>query len=64
VIALRIHLDGSTAANGPLWVLPGSHRDGVLSDLEVDDRVVSARRRRAWRSAGRALPGGLELADA
>jgi hypothetical protein len=35
VIALRVHLDDSTAANGPLRVLPGSHRRGVLSDEEV-----------------------------
>jgi hypothetical protein len=35
VLALRIHLDDSTAANGPLRVLPGSHRLGVLSDEDV-----------------------------
>jgi ectoine hydroxylase-related dioxygenase (phytanoyl-CoA dioxygenase family) len=32
VLALRIHLDDSTQANGPLRVIPGSHRYGVLSD--------------------------------
>lgn len=41
VLALRIHLDDSTGANGPLRVLPGSHRDGVLSDAEIDRRVAS-----------------------
>lgn len=37
VIALRVHLDASTATNGPLRVLPGSHLLGVLSDDEVSD---------------------------
>ncbi len=32
VLALRIHLDDSTAHNGPLRVLPGTHKLGVLSD--------------------------------
>lgn len=35
VVALRLHLDDSTADNGPLCVIPGSHRRGVLSDQEV-----------------------------
>jgi len=35
VVALRVHLDDSTAENGPLRVIPGSHREGVLSDDEV-----------------------------
>ena len=35
VIALRLHLDDSTADNGPLRVLPGTHRFGVLTDAEV-----------------------------
>lgn len=35
VLALRIHLDASTAENGPLRVIPGSHAAGVLSDEEV-----------------------------
>jgi len=35
VLALRIHLDASTAENGPLRVIPGSHVAGVLSDEEV-----------------------------
>jgi len=32
VIALRVHLDDSTPGNGPLRVLAGTHRMGVLSD--------------------------------
>jgi len=35
VVALRVHLDDSTADNGPLRVLPGTHTLGVLSDAEV-----------------------------
>jgi ectoine hydroxylase-related dioxygenase (phytanoyl-CoA dioxygenase family) len=35
IIALRLHLDDSTAENGPLRVLPGTHKHGVLSDDEV-----------------------------
>lgn len=35
VLALRVHLDASTAENGPLRVIPGSHAAGVLSDEEV-----------------------------
>ncbi len=36
VIALRVHLDDSTAANGPLRVLPGTHLQGVLSDEGIE----------------------------
>jgi ectoine hydroxylase-related dioxygenase (phytanoyl-CoA dioxygenase family) len=43
VVALRVHLDDSTAANGPLRVLPGTHRLGVLSDAQIEQAVkVSA----------------------
>lgn len=35
VIALRIHLDTSTAENGPLRVISGSHSLGLLSSNEV-----------------------------
>ncbi len=35
VIALRVHLDDSTDANGPLRVLPGTHTRGVLTDEEL-----------------------------
>jgi ectoine hydroxylase-related dioxygenase (phytanoyl-CoA dioxygenase family) len=35
VVALRIHLDDSGAANGPLRVLPGTHRAGVLTDEQI-----------------------------
>jgi ectoine hydroxylase-related dioxygenase (phytanoyl-CoA dioxygenase family) len=35
VVAIRVHLDDSTSLNGPLRVLPGSHKYGVLSDEAV-----------------------------
>jgi ectoine hydroxylase-related dioxygenase (phytanoyl-CoA dioxygenase family) len=37
VLALRIHLDDSTAENGPLRVLPRTHNLGVLSDDGLHD---------------------------
>jgi hypothetical protein len=37
IVALRLHLDASRADNGPLRVIPESHRLGVLSDEEVFD---------------------------
>jgi len=39
IVALRIHLDASTPRNGPLRVLPGSHRGGVLTDDDVFRRT-------------------------
>jgi hypothetical protein len=39
IIALRVHLDASTPTNGPLRVIPGSHRWGVLSDDDVFRRA-------------------------
>lgn len=35
VVALRVHLDGSTLDNGPLRVIPGSHHK-LLTDAEVE----------------------------
>ena len=35
IVALRVHLDDSTPANGPLRVIPGSHNLGVLSDTDI-----------------------------
>jgi ectoine hydroxylase-related dioxygenase (phytanoyl-CoA dioxygenase family) len=37
VLALRVHLDASTAKNGPLRVLPGTHTLGVLSDDQLHE---------------------------
>jgi ectoine hydroxylase-related dioxygenase (phytanoyl-CoA dioxygenase family) len=41
VLALRLHLDESTAENGPLRILAGTHTLGVLTDEEVH-RAASA----------------------
>ena len=38
MLALRIHLDDCGDDNGPLRVIPGSHRDGILSDAEIQGR--------------------------
>jgi hypothetical protein len=35
VVALRVHLDDSTHANGPLRVLPGTHVGGVLTHDDI-----------------------------
>jgi ectoine hydroxylase-related dioxygenase (phytanoyl-CoA dioxygenase family) len=37
VVALRLHLDASTAENGPLRVIPGSHMSGVLGEQAIHD---------------------------
>jgi ectoine hydroxylase-related dioxygenase (phytanoyl-CoA dioxygenase family) len=37
VLALRVHLDDSTAANGPLRILSGTHTLGVLTDESLHD---------------------------
>ena len=37
VLALRIHLDHSTASNGPLRVLPATHTLGVLDDERIHE---------------------------
>ncbi len=34
IVALRIHLDASTKSNGPLRVIPGSHKKRILDDAE------------------------------
>ena len=41
VVALRVHLDDSTPANGPLRVLPDTHRAGVLPHDEIQ-RLANA----------------------
>lgn len=37
VLALRIHLDDSTGENGPLRVLPATHKMGLLSDEAIHE---------------------------
>ncbi len=45
MLAVRVHLDDCGADNGPVRVLPGSHRGGVLTAAAVD----------AWPRGGEAL---------
>ena len=42
MLALRIHLDPCGAENGPLRVIPGSHRSGKLSDDALAQVVAGA----------------------
>ena len=37
VVALRLHLDDSSSENGPLRVIAGTHRSGLLTDYEVEE---------------------------
>jgi ectoine hydroxylase-related dioxygenase (phytanoyl-CoA dioxygenase family) len=39
IVALRVQLDASTAMNGPLRVIPGSHSFGILGDGEIRELV-------------------------
>ena len=39
IVALRVHLDESNEANGPLRVVPRSHQFGVLADNEIAEIV-------------------------
>lgn len=41
ILAVRIHLDDSNEANGPLRVLPSTHKLGVLTDDQIQDLVNS-----------------------
>jgi hypothetical protein len=43
VLALRLHLDDCTHANGPLRVAPGTHRLGVLNDAEIELQVAGSK---------------------
>ncbi len=38
MLAIRIHLDDCGKDNGPLRVILGSHQDGFLSDIEIQNR--------------------------
>jgi ectoine hydroxylase-related dioxygenase (phytanoyl-CoA dioxygenase family) len=40
VLALRVHLDDCDARNGPLKVLPGTHKRGVLTDDEITEHAA------------------------
>ena len=42
LLAVRLHLDPCGPENGPLRVLPGSHREGVLDDASTHHRQQEA----------------------
>jgi len=43
LVAIRVHLDASTSENGPLRIVPGSHRHGRLDDAgEARARAAAA----------------------
>lgn len=39
MLTLRLHLDDCDAGNGPLRVIPDTHRDGILSDHAIEVAV-------------------------
>ena len=41
MLAIRIHLDDCGAENGPMRVIPGSHRSGKLVDVDLAETVAS-----------------------
>ena len=41
MLTLRLHLDDCDLDNGPLRVVPGSHRDGILSDTAIATAVAA-----------------------
>ena len=41
VVALRVSLDDSLASNGPLRILPDTHRGGVYDDAQVEQLASS-----------------------
>ena len=38
MLSIRVHLDPVTEANGPLFVIPNSHRPSTLSDDKISER--------------------------
>jgi hypothetical protein len=43
ILAVRIQLDASDSTNGPLRIIEGSHRFGVLSEAEISRVVQSSK---------------------
>ena len=43
IVALRVHLDASEHSNGPLRIVPGSHRLGVLTDEAIAATVQASK---------------------
>lgn len=55
MLAVRLHLDGCDAGNGPLRVSPGTHREGVLPMSEVSGKVSAHGEAVCLAEAGEAL---------
>jgi ectoine hydroxylase-related dioxygenase (phytanoyl-CoA dioxygenase family) len=55
LVALRLHLDASEPSNGPLRVVPGSHRLGVLTDEAIAATVQASQVRECIVSVGGVL---------
>lgn len=55
MLAVRIHLDACDASNGPLRVIPASHRLGKLTDSQVLSVVQSSQALQIAASKGSAL---------
>lgn len=55
MVTFRIHLDDSSAENGSLSVVSGSHKFGILSQQEISERAGSFKAILCHTSAGSAL---------
>lgn len=52
MLATRIHLDPCGAGQGPLRILPGSHRDGRLDDAAISSRASRTEAREVHAARG------------
>jgi len=55
MVAVRIHLDDCGEDNGPLRAIPGSHKEGVLPEAELDRRVAASQEQTYIVPAGGAI---------
>ena len=55
MVTVRLHLDHCDEANGPLLVVPGSHRQGLIDVRTLDTGECEARAVRCCAAAGAAL---------
>jgi len=42
IVAIRLHLDDCGETNGPLRVIPGSHRGGIVAEAAISDLVAAS----------------------
>ncbi|TWT37035.1 Phytanoyl-CoA dioxygenase (PhyH) [Posidoniimonas corsicana] len=55
MVTLRLHLDDADHGNGPLLVLPGSHRWGEVEPAEVPERIAEQTQTECLAAVGDAL---------